>query len=206
MTDSVALANLAVSKVGSSVTLTSLDDDRPVARAIKRVWEQSRRAAIRDHPWNFATRRGNLAAQVTTREIYPWQNAFPLPSDSLRLIEVLNMTEREDYALEGKEILCNSSGPLYVKYLIDVPESALWEELFGEVFACRLAMAIGKSIAGSSYSMSDGEMQLKNAKNAAKRVDARENPPVRFEDSEWVTVRLGSGYDYASGDWEARSW
>ena len=194
MTSYVTIANLAASKLGEDDQLRSPDDDTHLGRTVKAVFDPARRAALRDHSWNFAMRRRELAAESLRSVPYPWQFSFPLPADALRLIEVLNLSARSDYQLEGRSILTNAGGPVYIRYLTDVTESALWDDLFVEAFACRLAFQIGHRIVGSAFDAGTAWKVYKSALADAKRVDARENPQVPFEASSWETARYaGAG-------------
>lgn len=204
MTTYVAIANLAASKIGEDDQLRSPGDDTHLGRSVAAVWNQVRRAAIRDHSWNFATRRKDLAAAALDSVPYPWGYSFPMPAESVRLLGVLNLS-RPEYQLEGGSILCNAAGPLYIKYLIDVEETALWDDLFVEAFACRLAFQVGPRIAGSAFDKSGAWTVYQDALNQAKRVDARENPPVEMVATDWELARGGyGGRGYgcrSSSDW-----
>jgi len=194
MSSYVAVANLAATKIGSEARITSPDDDRLVARTIKAVWDIERRAAIRDGAWNFAMRRAELAAESLSGGVpYPWTYSFPLPAESVRLIEVLNLSSRADYQLEGNSILCDAAGPLYIRFMVDEPEPALWDELFVEAFACRIAITIGARIAGTNFNQIAAERAYADALSRAKRVDARENPPFEQEESDWIIARMTGG-------------
>lgn len=191
MSSETEVANLAAIKMGSSATIVSLDDDRKVARTLKAVWGIERRATLRDGSFNFAARRGTLAkvAGVDTVSIYPFAAAFQLPADALRLIEVLNSQARENYQIEGARVLCNSSGPLYARWIADVDEPAAWDDAFAEAFACRLAWRCGREIVGTDFDVSSAWREYQMAIGAAKRVDARENPPIAQEECDWVMAR-----------------
>jgi hypothetical protein len=190
----VEIANQAAARIGTEARITSPDDDRVFARAVRAVWDLQRRATIRDGSFNFAMRRAELASEVLPDGVpYPWAASFPLPSDCLRLIEVLNVASRDDYQLEGQAILADSAGPMIIRYCRDVAEPALWDELFAEAFACRLAWKLGRKIAGSNYSDDQGWAEYKLAIAATKRVDALENPPIEQEESDWLLARIGGG-------------
>jgi hypothetical protein len=189
MSDYVTIANMAAARIGTETRISSPDDDRFVARTIKVAWDIQRQAAIRDGAWNFAARRAELAAvNDPDKIIYPWEYGFPLPEACLRLIEVLD-SSREEYQLEGKVILANTLGPLNIRYLVDVPEPALWDVGFAESFALRLAWRCGRRIAGSAFDQDQCGIEYKDSLKAAKRVDARENPPIDQEESSWVKAR-----------------
>ena len=200
----VEIANLAAVKIGAEARITSLDDDRKVARELKAVWAIERRATLRGGSFNFATRRAELASAVLVAgdSIAPWTYAFPLPAGFLRLLSVLDSSsgyERAEgeYQLEGgpdgERILSNETGPLRIKCIVDVPEPARWDDAFAEAFACRLAWRTGKRVAGSSF---DAEMAWRDYRMAigdAKQVDARENPPIEQSGDSWIDARLGGG-------------
>lgn len=194
MTDYVSIANLAASLIGEDDQLRSPDDDTHMGRTFKASWELVRKAAIRDHTWNFAMKRAELAAEALSSVPYPWKYSFPLPDDCLRLVGVLNLSSREDYQLEGRSILADTAGPLYVRFLIDIPETALWDATFVTAFAARMAWQVGNRIAGSAYDKNAGWAYYQKMLAEAKRVDARENPNVAWEETEWETARYAAGW------------
>ncbi len=190
MASYVDIANQAASKIGEDDQLRTPDDDTHLGRTVAAVWARVRRAAIRSHTWNFAMHRAALTAQVLDYDPYPWEYSFPLPADNVRLVEVLNLTD-DAYQIEGKAILCNSAGPVYIRYLRDREDVALWEESFADVMVAQLALQIGVRIAGSSYDVVEGRRLLKDAISTAVRVDARENPPVEQDLTGWEQAYLG---------------
>lgn len=201
MSSYVAVANLAATFVGTETRITSPDDDRFVARTIRGVWDLQRKATIRDGAWNFAMRREALAAEYLAGGVpYPWQNAFPLPAGCLRLIEVLNLGSRDDYQLEGRQILANTTGPLYIRFLVDVAEPEYWDELFAEAFARRIALTVGTRIAGSNFPVGAAEREYQAVLARAKTVDAGENPPIVMEESDWIRARF-TGAVQRTGGW-----
>mgnify|MGYP003637221975 CR=1 FL=1 len=193
MSDYVTIANMAASLIGEDDQIRTPDDDTHIGRTIRAVWDLCRRAAIRDHSWNCFMARDGLTAEALPTVPYPWSYSFPLPADSVRLIEVLN-TPRIPYQLEGRSILCDSIGPVYVRYLRDLPEPALWDDLFAVAFARRIAVQVGKRIAGSSYDQVAGWRLYQSALSDAKRTDARENPQVEHDMTAWETARFGGSY------------
>ena len=195
MASETEVANLAAVRIGTQARITSLDDDRALARTLKAVWAIERRAVLRDGSYNFATAAAELAALGGTVDVpYPWAYLFALPADNLRLLEVRNLTVRRDYELQAGGIACNSAGPLYIRHIRDVPEMALWDATAAEAFAIRLAWRVGPKIAGSSFDQNAAWQDYRMAIAAAKRVDATENPPIALEDGEWIEARMGWGW------------
>jgi len=189
----VQIANLAASLIGTEARVTSPDDDRTLPRAVKAVWDIERRATIRDGEWNFACRREALPA-LAGLVSYPFGYAYQLPAEALRLLEVLNSSARESYAIEGRQIYANTGPPLYVRFLVDEPNESFWDEQFCDAFAARLAWTIGRRIAGSAYDMATGFSLYKDKLAAAKSADARESPPMQQEEVGWIIARTGNAF------------
>lgn len=188
MADFVSIANLAAAKLGEDDQLAAPEDDTHLSRSVKAVWDLTRRAALRDHSWNFAMQRARLPAEVLAVPPVGWAHSYRLPADCVRLIELIDR-RRDDYQVEGKSILSDAAAPIGIRYIADVEQPALWDDLFVEAFACRLAFQIADRITGDRGRKSDAWNAYRAALAEAKRVDARENPQVPYPASSWETAR-----------------
>lgn len=193
--DYVSVANLALSKLGEDDQIRDPDDTGKPASSIRAVWDLMRRVVLRAHPWNFAMRRAELVprtgASLVSDPVIGWEYAFPLPSDFLRLVELLEPRLAKDtYQVEGHEILANTLGPLRIRYVRDVPDMSRWDALAIEAFASRLAFQIADRITGDEARKRTAWSNYKDALKDAKGVDAKENPPVEGVESAWVEARL----------------
>lgn len=189
MADYVTIANLALSLIGEDDQLRDPDQDSPAAATVRAVWAPVRRAVLRDHPWNFALARAALTA-VEGVETYPWEAAFQLPTDCLRLVEVCDPAAcRDTFSVEGGKILADTDEALRILYLRDVVETGDWDDLFVQAFAARLAFQIADRITGDRGRKDDAWRAYRAALSSAKSVDAKENPPVVPEESDWVSAR-----------------
>lgn len=197
MATTVQIYNLVGTLVGTEARVTDPDDNRTLPRTVRAVWDVQRRAAIRDGEWNFACLRAGLPAlalsAAETAQLRPFGYAYELPAGALKLVELIDDPGRDRYRLEGRRILAYASAPLYIRYCVDVTEPALWDDQFADAFAKRIAWTIGKRIAGSAYDATAGERIYWKAIGDAKGTDARENPPLEQEESDWVLARWG-GY------------
>jgi hypothetical protein len=215
MSSEAEIANLSGVLIGDETGIVSLDDNKTLPRTLKTVWDTERRATLRDGSWNFAAKRAQLAASADI-EPFPFQSAFPLPADCLRLIEVLDPYQmfastgisyipdnyvsasatryasiRDTYQVEAGAVLADTAGPLFIRYVFDVPEVAVWDELAANAFAHRLAAKCGKRIAGSAFDTQMAWQAYGAALGRAKHVDAGENPPIVQEDGSWISARRG---------------
>jgi hypothetical protein len=124
--------------------------------------------------------------------IFPWAYAYPLPAGNLRFLGIVDREEAR-YSLEEERVHCDLPGPLRIRYLIDRPEPATWDEGFAESFALRLAWRCGRTVAGSAFDQDQCEREYRASLSGAKRVDARENPGPEQAESGWVEARFSGG-------------
>lgn len=194
MADYVTVANLALSKLGEDDQIRDPDQDSHAARSVRAVWDAIRRGVLRSGKFNFAMTRAELAAEASTslgyRSPYPFANRFPVPSDCIRLVEVLApATVRERYKYERKAVLADSDGPLFIRYVADVTEIGDWDDQFVEAFAARLAFQIADRITGDRARKADCWAEYRKAIKDAAGTDAKEDPPEEPYESSWVTAR-----------------
>lgn len=202
MATKIQVYRLAAAAVGSGTQITDPADDITIARSITGVWDLSRRAAIREGSWNFAMFRDRPAALSATPE-FGFDYQFALPANTLRLIEVqVAGIQLVDYQLEAGKILCDESGPIDVRCLVDVTEPASWDDLFAATFAKRIAWEIGTKIAGSAFDKAKVWQDYQDGLRASRRVDAMENPPIEQDESDWILAR-----EAGAGSWNPeRPW
>lgn len=198
MADKTSVANLALSKLGEDDQLTNVDiDDSHCGRSIRAVFDTMRQAVLRQGKFNFSLSRAELVAQNPNSvpappSSYPYDNRFPLPAGFLRLVEVIApCSVVDDYKMERGAILANSEGPVHILYVADVVETGLWDPLFVEAFASRLAFQVADRITGDRGRKADCWQQYRDAMREASGVDAKEDPPTETPDSDWVTSRYG---------------
>ena len=141
---------------------------------------------LRDHPWNFAVKRAVLASSETAP-----RGAFPLNSRSLptasRLIEVRDLSTGE-YQVEDGHIHANAT-VLYIRYIKRVTDPNVYDALFVDTAATRLAAEMCEAFTQSTQKKQALFEEYSDSITRAKRVDAQENPPAEFEEDEWVLVR-----------------
>ena len=99
-TSVVQIVNNALIKIGASAILT-LTENSEAARAANLIYEQVRDASIRDHVWNFAIRRVELA-QNSTAPAFEFSYQYNLPSDCLRVLRMEDMGMY--YKIEGGKL------------------------------------------------------------------------------------------------------
>lgn len=181
----VDVCNKALDKLGHG-PITSLADGNKAANLCDRNWPLVRDQVLRDHPWNFAVKRAILAP-LTDAPLWGFSYCFELPADLLRLVEVRDLSTGE-YVVEGRKLLCNSTA-VYIRYIQRVEDPNVYDAAFVDSAACRLAFELCEAITQSNTKKEVIFQEYDDSLLRAKRVDAQENPPVQFEEDEWVSVR-----------------
>lgn len=181
----VDICNKALDKVGHG-PIVSLTDGTKAANLCNRNWPLVLDQVLRDHPWNFAVKRTTLAPSSETPS-WGFSYAFPLPSDCLRLLEVRDLSTGE-YQVEGGRILADTS-VLYIRYIRRMEDPNSFDALFSDLVATRLAFELCESLTQSNQKKQSLWSEYEDSVTRARRVDGQENPPVTFEEDDWIKVR-----------------
>lgn len=195
MASVVAVCNRALQKLGSSDRIVSLSDSSKHARAMNAAYESVRDKLLRDHPWNFAIKRAQLAAS-STDPLFGKDNAYPLPSDFLRLLppdpyDNLNSTDWQIESIEGSPaIVTDDDAPLEIRYIWRVTDPNAMDALFLELWATDLAFETCQEITGSNTKKEGVREDRKQIIRDAKRTNAIENVAAQPPEDVWVTARL----------------
>lgn len=187
----IAIYNMALDFLDEEVA-ASPDDDSAVVRWLKRNFASTRDAALVRHPWNFALARGLLPAR-TTGPAFGWRYAYDEPSDCLRVLPLtadgtLNGAP-VPFESEGGLILTDAAAPLKVRYIRRVDNPGLFDPVFGEFLAARLAWKMAQWVTGkSSYADRMKEAQGELLREA-RLADALTGTPPLPVDDDWINVR-----------------
>lgn len=194
MASKVSIANRALAKLGEDRILL-LTDNSKAARTINQMYDDVVDAELRRHNWKFALKRSSLPALA---DAPAWGFAFqyPLPADFLKLVQVNEFYARTNnqqalWSVEGSAILTNLSAPLKVRYVWRVDNPGLYDPLFVEALACRIAMESCETLTQSETKFNRCADQYKAALSEALRVDSISNPPDELPAGSWVDSRGG---------------
>lgn len=186
MADSVVgICNIALVSLGAN-TITSLSDGTVEAVLCDSMWDNARRAVLRLHPWNFALKRLELAPEVGTPS-FDFKYTFPLPADSLRVIQVFR---NPDYRVEQKKIISNTS-TCFLKYVFDNQDIGSWDDSFKDLMAARMRFDLAYAITRSNTAVNTAAALYNEKLKTAKGIDASEDiqEPFGQFDNALVGVR-----------------
>ena len=99
MSSAVEICNLALSHLGDTATVASIDPPEGSAQAehCARFYPIARDALLEKHDWSWATRRSSLALLVAT--VDPWAYAYAKPNLMKKAIAVLDPEAGDDYSI-----------------------------------------------------------------------------------------------------------
>lgn len=186
------ICNRALQLVGSAQQIMNLTDTSREGRACSRAYDFCRRAELRAHPWNFAMKRAQLAADTTVPPFGPTYR-FPWPTDCLRVLVPKGVCN--DWQVEGRAIVSSDSSPLDIRYVADIEDPTIFDAMFCETLAYRMGLAMVQDITQSSTVQSELASAYRASLIEARKVDALESVPETGVDSSWITARC---YDSAS--------
>ncbi|MDH5640519.1 MAG: hypothetical protein OEY28_04435 [Nitrospira sp.] len=195
----VAIANLALTKLGDLRILNLTDNTKP-AREVNAVFDMTRDYLQRRFSWRFCIKRANLAAD-TTVPLWDWSYQYPIPADCMRILQVgqwypspdmsdLISTGGQEYVLEGKYILSNQAGPLKLRYLSRVTDPVQFDAAFDMAFSAYLAYILAEPLTASAEQKQMAYNDYRNAIKDAVIANAIENPPESLADQTWILARL----------------
>lgn len=198
-TSDVAIANLALTKIGD-LRITSLSDNTKPAREVNAVYSMLRDKLQRTYNWRFCVKRAVLAAE-STAPVFDYSYQYPVPSDCLRILQInayypapdlsdLISSGGQEYVLEGGKILTRNSGSMNLRYLARISDPTKFDTSFDEAFASSIAYNVAEALTQSDSKKNAALRDYRMALMDAIRANAIENPPESIADTTWLTVRL----------------
>lgn len=204
-TSSTAIANLALRHL-KNAPITSIsppDSDSKAAASCAAWYDQSRRHCLEDHPWNFATKRVEIAAE-NDEPVFEYLKKYQVPSDFIRvgrLGESWYDPER-DYEIEGDYIITDVTTPLKLVYVYDFENVSKFSSKFISCLAYKLAANMAYELTGNA-SLKDGMEQLYRSElTSAASVDGQNRPTRRIQKSKLADARQNLGRYRNWQSWE----
>jgi hypothetical protein len=199
MASQVDILNRALIKIGAG-QITSITDNTKQARVLSGLWETVRKSELCRNYWCFALARTSLAA-ISTAPAWGYGYAYQLPVDFIKLVQINDifiapsMTDYRTgddspYSIEGTQILTDFSAPLKIRYVSNVTDAGLFDPLFCEMMASRLALESCYSITQSREGVNQAKDDYKAAMREAFLSNAVAKPPQGIADDSWMLGRL----------------
>jgi hypothetical protein len=144
----VQICNLALLKFGD-LSISALTDETKEARACRILYPLMRDELLYCHPWNFAMKRADISAALTTAPAFPedWY-AYTLPVDCLRVWEFYGSDE--EWTVEGGLFLTPQDEEIYIRYIWGVTETGRFNPAFVSCLATRLGAELANKLMGDA--------------------------------------------------------
>lgn len=188
MASETDVINAALDKLGVERIGTHPDFNTPAGRLANQTYAKLRDRLLRSHPWNFALKRLSIIA-TSTAPVWEYDNAFNLPSDWLRTMEVENATQ-SDWQIEGKQIVTDLSSPIKILYIARITDPTLWDALFYDALAAFLAKEWALKLTQQAEVELEKKKEAKEVLREARTADGQEGMPKKMESSEWHDSRF----------------
>lgn len=184
MASNVQIANWSLAKIGAD-TITSFTEGSKEANAVNLLYDIVRDTVLRDHSWNFATKRTTLAA-LSDEPDWGYTYQYQLPSDCLRVIGVQD--DKIEYKIEGRKLLTDES-EIQIRYVYRVTDPNEFSPNYIDAFVTRLAAELAYLITQSNAVASQMFELYERRLRDAKTLDAKEETPDQIQISSWLDVR-----------------
>lgn len=170
--------------------ITSLSDDSERARLVNALYEEVRDEVTRAAMWNCAKDRQILASLATT-PAFGWSFYHQLPSDCLRVVDVLSGDIRVEHELEGRKLMTDEStvNLIFLKKITDPNDM---DSLFIGAYTAKLAAELAEPVTGSR-SLAEQMWQLYERKvREARTIDSQEGTVSNLDIQQLVDARSGT--------------
>lgn len=197
MTTKTEICNYALGHIGKP-TVTNIDTENSTeAKYCRRFWDMARQAVLRDHNWNFATKRRTLA--LLTHELDDFAYVYRYPTDCLKAQSIVNPAGKQQppikfkvMQIDGVTVIATDQAEAVLEYTVDETNPAVFDSQFIDGLAWRLAVYISGPLTRDKTLTQVCTTWYVNTINAAKTVDAGEGEPEDVADAPWVQAQIGS--------------
>jgi|TARA_Y100000296_G_scaffold61607_1_gene71465 hypothetical protein len=170
--------------------ITAFGDDTERARLVNAIYEEMRDEVTRAATWNCCKARQVLASLSST-PAFGWAYYHQLPSDCLRVVDVLSGDTRIDHEVEGRQLMTDVSSVnlIFLKRVTDPNEL---DALFISAYTARIAAELALPVTGSNTVANAMWTLYERKVREARTVDSQEGTPAGFDAQSIVDARVGT--------------
>ena len=189
MASDVQIAKLALQHIGDRWDITALDDASPEAEQVNLIFEDTRDALLRAHPWGFAKKFTSPAGN--------WDYMYTYMTDALTVRGIIdptkeNLTIKFEVARNdtgAKVILTNQEDPEFV-YTQAITDPNEFDPQFVLAFSYMLASRLAIPLTGDGSIAQAMLQQALISVGAAEETDSNEGIEPDKPEASWITARL----------------
>lgn len=187
MTSAVSICSNALLLLGDK-PINSFTENNDRTRIVANIYAYKRNKVLRLHPWNCATKRVILSPDVDI-PAFTWGYQFTLPDDWIRILAVGLDDDQDDYKIEGRKILMNTS-ICRLKYIFRNETEDTWDALLIEAMTQVMVAALTYPITKSTTKQATEEEIVKMVTRSARVADGQESPPETLGDFPLLAHRI----------------
>ena len=201
MASEIEICNLALSHLGDTATVASIDPPEGSAQAehCARFYPLARDALLELHNWKFATRRARLAQLAV--ESWSWAFAYGKPANALKILAVLPYGANSDADGQDFEIECSDEGTALIlsntedasaRYIALVTDTSTFSPLFTMALSFQLASMLAGPILKGDVGAAESKRCLGVAQGFLARAaveDANQRKVTPVHNVAWMTGR-----------------
>ena len=114
---------------------------------------------------------------------------YTLPSDSLRILNIVGSDHTDLWMLEGNEMLCDILNTVKIRYIKQELDVTKYESTLVSAITERFAGELAEELTQSTSKQQLHLTKYQAILNAAKSADAQESSSMPLAEDEWLTVR-----------------
>lgn len=183
----VSVCNSALVKVGAE-RISSIDENTKRAIILKAIYDTTRDAVLRAHPWHFATKRETLVPTATT-PAFGYQYEYDLPNDCLKVIDCEVLSREDiDFQVESRKIRTDWN-EINILYVFQQTDESEWDSCFAEAMAWALAGQIAYNLTQSITLAQSCEQKYRAVLAEARSMNGTEGVLKGLIADDWTNSR-----------------
>jgi len=175
----VSICNIALFALGED-PIVSLEDNTKRAILCNGRYDDVRRAVLRSHPWPCAKVQALLAASATP-PLFTFANAYPLPADFIRMVD-LPENDEAVWEIQGNALLTDEDAPLQLVYVRDLTDPTLFDPLLVHTIAYALGVELVEPLAQDGSKLQRLAAMLNDKGETARLVASQGDSPREWDE------------------------
>lgn len=181
----VSICNVALSRIGEG-TILDLAEDSKAGRNCNLIYATTRDSVLREHPWNFAIKRVELALLPTT-PAFEFDFEHQLPADCLRILKTDD--DLTPHRIEGKKLL-SFNDSVKIEYISRITDTTQFDSIFTDSLSDRIASDLAFNLSDNNALSQFMFQRSKDKIKQARSMDGQEGTPRSIEADTWLNTRL----------------
>lgn len=174
----VSIANIGLSALGED-PIADINQGQKRAICMKGAFDRVLRALLEKHPWRFAKKLAQLAANPVA-PAFGYGNAFDLPDDFVRMYDEID--DGEDWEIVGGQLMTDGGGPLNIVYIAFIQDPTKFPPLFCMMLGLELASDQCEAITQSDAKQAKVDKRLSDVRAEAFTSSAQQANPREWDD------------------------